>query len=366
MKFSVNKGIFQRAIAQAGRIAGKHLSLPALHCVLVLAEGKEIILRATNLELGLEVRIPAQIESEGVALVPAAILDSFLSATPHTDTITVSGDGKNITITTPKTNIKIPVYNHEDFPVLPAMPKDSLFAVKASELAQALRSVSWAASASSIKPELTSVYLYPNGKEIVCVATDSFRLAEKRFQGNFDASFEGVLIPLKNIAEIIRHIENEESLLTVYGDGHQIGIMVDGAYLSSRIIDGTFPDYQQIIPKEYVTTATLLKQDMLDALKQTRIFSDQFNKVTVAVAPESNTLTLTTVNQTTGESVVTLEGDVQGEALELNFNYSYWADPLQSIKTDRVVIECAGAGKPARIHSVGDQSFIYIVMPMNR
>lgn len=366
MKFSVNKSTFQKAIAQAGRIAGKHLSLPALHCVLIVAEGREVILRATNLELGLETRIPAQIEEGGTALVPATILDSFLSATPHTDTLVVSGDGKNVTITTPKTNIKIPVYNHEDFPALPATPKVSLFAVKASEFAQALRSVSWAASPSSIKPELTSVFVYPNGKEIVCVATDSFRLAEKRFQGNFDTSFDGVLIPLKNIAEIVRHIENEEGMLTVQGDSHQIGITVDGSYLSSRVIDGTFPDYQQIIPKEYVTTATLLKQDMLDALKQTRIFSDQFNKVTVGLAPDANHVSLATINQTTGESVVTLEGDVSGEALELNFNYTYWADPLQSIKTDRVVIECAGAGKPCRIHSVGDQSFIYIVMPMNR
>lgn len=366
MRFSVNKDAFQKGVAQAERIAGKHLSLPVLHCVLILAQGKEVVLRATNLDLGLEVRIPAQVEEDGMAAVPAATLGSFLGATPNADMLTMKSEDKHIVITTPKTEIKVPVNNHEDFPLLPPAPTNELFSVKASEFAAALRSVWWAASTTSIKPELSSVYIFANGSELTCVATDSFRLAEKRFTGKASESFEGVLIPLKNVAEVIRHIENADSAIVVRGDGHQIGIEVDGSYISSRIIDGVFPDYQQIIPKEFGSQATLLKQDMLDALKQSRIFSDQFNKVSAKFDADENTITLKTINPTTGESVVTLEGDVTGESLELNFNYAYWSDPLQSIKTDRIAIEFAGAGKPARIRSVGDQSFTYIVMPMNR
>lgn len=371
MKFSVNKEIFHKGIAQAERIAGKHLSLPVLHCVLILDQGKEVILRATNLDLGLEIRMAAQVEEDGIAAVPAATLGAFLGATPNANTLTLKSDtaapaGGHIVITTPKTEIRVPVYNHEDFPLLPTAPTEELFSVKASDFAAALRSVWWAASTTSIKPELSSVYIFANGSELTCVATDSFRLAEKRFSGKPTKSFEGVLIPLKNIAEIVRHIEGVESGIVVRGDGHQIGIDVDGAYISSRTIDGTFPDYQQIIPKEFGSQATLLKQDMLDALKQSRIFSDQFNKVSARFGVDEKSVTLKTTNPTTGESTITLEGDVTGESLELNFNYAYWSDPLQSIKTDRVAIEFAGAGKPARIRSVGDQSFTYIVMPMNR
>lgn len=366
MKFSVNKDAFQKGVAQAERIAGKHLSLPVLHCVLILAQGKEVVLRATNLDLGLEVRIPAQIEEDGVVAVPASTLGSFLGATPNADTLTLRNEDKHVVITTPKTEIKVPVYNHEDFPLLPPAPTEELFSVNAADFAGALRSVWWAASTTSIKPELSSVYIFANGSELTCVATDSFRLAEKRISGKAPQSFEGVLIPLKNVAEVIRHIENAERGIVVRGDGHQIGIDVDGAYLSSRIIDGNFPDYQQIVPKEFGSQATLLKQDMLDALKQSRIFSDQFNKVSAKFDSDEKSVTLKTINPTTGESVITLEGDVTGESLELNFNYAYWSDPLQSIKTDRIAIEFAGAGKPARIRSVGDQSFTYIVMPMNR
>lgn len=362
----MNKDAFQKGVAQAERIAGKHLSLPVLHCVLILAQGKEVVLRATNLDLGLEVRIPAQVEEDGVAAVPAATLGSFLGATPNADMLAMRSEDTHIVITTPKTEIKVPVNNHEDFPLLPPPPAKELFSVKASEFAAALRSVWWAASTTSIKPELSSVYIFANGSELTCVATDSFRLAEKRFAGKPSESFEGVLIPLKNVAEVIRHIEGADSAIVVRGDGHQIGIDVDGSYIASRVIDGVFPDYQQIIPKEFGSQATLLKQDMLDALKQSRIFSDQFNKVSARFDADENTITLKTTNPSTGESVVTLEGDVTGESLELNFNYAYWSDPLQSIKTDRIAIEFAGAGKPARIRSVGDQSFTYIVMPMNR
>ena len=366
MKFTINKNEFQNAVAKAERIAGKHLSLPVLKCVLVIAEGKEVVLRATNLDLALEVRVPASVEIEGVVALPADTLSGFLHTTPHADSLEVSTEDSHVVLATPKTTTKIRPLNHEDFPIIPAIPTKKVSSVKGSEFANGLKSVWFAASASSIKAELSSVYVYADGNELVCVGTDSFRLAEKKVQAKFEGEFEGVLIPLKNIGEVVRHIENTGNSIDVMSDGHQIGITIDGAYLSSRIIEGVFPDYRQILPKEYETQAIILKQDMIDALKQSRIFSDSFNKVSARFDVADKTITLTTNNNDTGESTITLEGALTGNSLELNFNYAYWADSLQSIKTDSIAIELAGPGKPARIRSVGDQSFTYIVMPMNR
>ncbi len=366
MKFSVAKSDLDKVVARAERIAGKHLSLPVLKCLLFIAQGKELVVRATNLDLAFEARIPADVSKEGVIALPADTLGSFLTTTQSGESITFSLEESSVLITTAKSRIKMRTMNHEDFPILPARPDDGVITVKASEFALGLRSVSFAASPSSIKPELGSVYVYADGSELVFVATDSFRLAEKKIQGKIKDGFEGVLIPLKNVPELTKHIEASNGTVTIVSDGHQIGIDNDGIYLSSRILDGVFPDYRQILPKEYETEVIVLKQDMVDALKQSRIFSDTFNKVSARFDEKDKTITLATVNPDTGESVITLDAAITGETLELNFNYAYWADSLQAIKTDSIAIELAGVGKPARIRSVGDQSFMYIVMPMNR
>ncbi len=367
MKFSINKTDFQNAVAQAERIAGKHLSLPILRCVLIIAEGKEVVLRATNLDLAFEARIAAQVGEDGIVALPADTLSAFLHTTPHTETIDVFQEESYVKLSTEKTNTKMRTFNHDDFPIIPAIPQKVIFSAKGGEFVQGLKSVWWSASSASIKPELSSVYVYGDGNDLVCVGTDSFRLAEKKLQAKIEQGFEGVLIPLKNVAEVMRHIESAgNNNIDIVSDGHQIGVTIGGNYLSSRIVEGVFPDYRQIIPKEYETQAVILKQDMIDALKQSRIFSDSFNKVTARFDVDDKTVTLTTNNPETGESTITLEAAVTGNSLELNFNYAYWADSLQAIKTDSIAVELAGAGKPARIRSVGDQSFTYIVMPMNR
>ncbi|MBP9771411.1 MAG: hypothetical protein KBD16_00585, partial [Candidatus Pacebacteria bacterium] len=151
MKFTINKTEFQNAVAKAERIAGKHLSLPVLKCVLVIAEGKEVVLRATNLDLALEVRIPASIDNEGVVALPADTLSGFLHTTPHTDSMEIETEDSHVIVRTPKTTIKIRPLNHEDFPIIPAIPTKKVFSVKGVDFANGLKSVWWAASASSIK-----------------------------------------------------------------------------------------------------------------------------------------------------------------------------------------------------------------------
>ncbi|MEK7579159.1 MAG: DNA polymerase III subunit beta [Patescibacteria group bacterium] len=366
MKATLPTRDFQIAVSNAGRVTGKHLSLPILRCLLVVTTKNEITIRATNLDLGIEIRIPARVEKEGVFAVPADVLDAFVSNISSGDVLTISHEGSTLHLSTPKTKAKIGTFSHEDFPSLPAVPDEEHFTVGAGEFAGALRSVSWAASASSIKPELGSVYLYPNGDELVFVATDSFRLAEKKIPAKPSKKFESLLIPLRNVTEIIRHLEESKRDVVIRGDGHQIALTLDGTYITSRVIEGVFPDYHQIIPKTHDTDAVLLKQDLADALKQLRVFSDQFNKLTASIDPKKKTFTLASANQTTGESIVTLDAALSGEPLELHFNLLFVSDCLQSVRTDSVKIEFGGGGKPARITPIGDASFVYIVMPMNR
>lgn len=366
MKFTVNKDQFQNAIAKAERITGKNLSLPVLRCVLLVVEKDAVIVRSTNLDLGIEVRVPATVVEQGTVAIPADILGSFLSSTSTGGTLSLEKIDNHVTVVSPHSTTNIALYPHDDFPLLPKVDETELFTVVADEFSKALRSVWWASSSSSIKPELSSVYVYGNGDEIVCVATDSFRLAEKKTRAKTGKGFESILIPLKNAGELIRHFDGSTSDVTIKGDSHQVSCTMDGVYITSRVIDGVFPDYKQIIPKEKQTEIVVLKQDLADALKQLRIFSDQFNKLTISVHPKEKECVLKTTNTDVGDSTVRLDAALTGDVLEMHFNHAYVIDSLQSIFTDSVSLQFGGVGKPLAIHSVGDQSFLYIVMPMNR
>ena len=365
MKFSVNKESFHTAVAKAERITGKNLSLPVLRCVLLVADKNSVLVRSTNLDLGIEVRVPATVSVSGTVAVPADILNSFLSSSGTGGTLSIEQDGTFITVIAPHSTTNITLFNNEEFPLLPKVAENELFTVVGKEFAQALRSVVWSASMTSIKPELSSVYVYGNGEELILVATDSFRLAEKKVRARTGKGFETLLIPLKNAVELIRYVEACDNT-TLFGDTHQLCIQTEDTYITSRVIDGSFPDYKQILPKEFHTEVVVLKQDLADALKQLRVFSDKFNKLTLNIKPSAKECILKTTNSDIGDTTVVLDAALTGEDLEMHFNHAYVVDALQAIPTDSVALQFAGAGKPLNIKAVGDNSFTYIVMPMNR
>ena len=139
----------------------------------------------------------------------------------------------------------------------------------------------------------------------------------------------------------------------------------NGIYLTSRIIDGTFPEYQQIIPKEHSSKAVLLKQDAISAFKVSNIFSDKFNQATIEINKKEKYFQIATKNPDIGENVYKIDSATSGEGLEINFNYKYIVDCFQSIVTDSISFEIS-KNKPMIIKGVGDASFLYLVMPMNR
>jgi DNA polymerase-3 subunit beta len=147
---------------------------------------------------------------------------------------------------------------------------------------------------------------------------------------------------------------------------NQISFSSDNIYLTSRIIDGIFPDYRQIIPKDSTTDVVVLKQDLLNALKLTNIFSDKFNQVSLRISPKEKVFELSSSSNDIGENKTNLDAVLNGETVELGFNYKYFLDCFQSITTDSVSIKLSGASKPIVISPISDLSFTYLIMPMNR
>lgn len=365
MKFETTLQELQTAVGTAARFSEKRANLPVLGCVLITAEGGRLTLRATNLECGVEIVLPAKIQAEGTVAVPASVLSGFLS-NARSKSVFASLVGEVLKVETERANASIKTLPHEDFPVLPRVSAERSFTVKAQDLVRAIRSVAYCASLSAIKPELQSVLLYGEGGKLTAVATDSFRLAEKTVPLRAGGSVPELLLPARNAAELMRVLEPIKDDVEMYYNENQLSTQTDGIYYTSRLLDGAFPKYRQILPKSFSTEAVILREDMASALKSLSVFADKFAQVSLQLEPSKKAMLLTSRNPDVGEQISTVKAAVQGDGVAVSFNGRYLADSLQAIGGDSVRLHSNGPGKAMLIKDAADDSFLYLAMPMNR
>jgi len=365
MKIQTTKEKLEPAVFAAEQAISKNPSLPVLKCILLEVKKEVLIIRSTNLDLAVHVELPVKVLEEGVLAVPGTILKSFLSNIPSTN-ISLESAAGNLLISTKHSATTIKCFSPEDFPKIPDVPKEDGFVVDPQVFARGFRSVWYSAAVSSAKPELSSIYLYEHSGEIIFAATDSFRLAEKKIKVKKNTNFVGALIPLKNVPEIIKILEGMSEEAEIWSSKNQLLITSGTTRLLSRVIEGVFPDYKQIIPREAKTEVVLLKQDLLNAMKATTVFSGKLNQMHLEISPTDKKLELSAQSADLGENANTLPASLTGEDLSINFNHKYFNDCFQSIESDSVSMQFSGIGHPAILKGVSDRSFMYIVMPMNK
>ena len=365
MKLECKIEDIKNKIAQVEKITGKNLTLPILNSILLIASGKTLKLRSTNLSLGIEVEIPAKVEKEGIVAISGSVLNGVFSNIFQNESVFLESTDGNLLIKTKKSKIKLKGQPSDDFPTIPRVAGLD-FEIDSKKIIDGIKSVYYSSSVSDIKPEISSVFMYTNEDNLVFVSTDSFRLAEKKVKIKGLPEIGGILIPFKNIGEILRVFGESASTVKVCFNKNQISFSLNGVYLTSRVIDGVFPDYRQIIPKASTSTAVVLKQDLLNALKISNIFSDKFNQVNLKISSKEKVFELSSANHDVGENKTYLDAALTGEDIELGFNYKYFLDCFQSITTDSLSIKFAGAASPLVISPVSDQTFLYLIMPMNR
>jgi DNA polymerase-3 subunit beta len=356
------------AVSLTERIANKHLTLPVLSCILLDIQKNEVTLKATNLDVGIEVNIPAKSSSEGVVAIPAHTLSAFFSQIPESENvIKLEIIDQNVHIQTSRSKGVLKTMPAEDFPSIPRPTGGDTISLARNSLIRGFKSVWYSSSLSNVKPELSSVYVYSDTQNITFVATDSFRLAEKKIPTSKKVLNNDILIPFKNVSELIRVMDFMPEDVEVEMGKNLISLKGNGIYVISRIIDGVFPDYKQIIPKSYVTEVVVLKQDLINALKISNVFSDKFNQIKFTIDPAHKVFEISTKNIDIGENKTKIDASITGEKLELNFNSKYIIDSFQSIDSDSISLQLSGMNRPMVIRPVsGEQTFMYLVMPMNR
>lgn len=366
MKATCSIEKLKQAVVYSERLTGKNLTLPLLGSVLITTTEKSLVFRSTNLSLGIEITIPADIEIEGHVCVPGTVMQSTVSNLFDAKSkVILESQNGNLTLSTSNGSITLKSVADEDFPTIPVVSGES-FNLPSKSLVEGIKSVSYAASLSEIRPEISSVFIYTEEDFITFVSTDSFRLAEKKIKVKNVPQFGGVILPLKNAQEILRILSDHDTDVSIILSKNQLSLTFGNIYITSRLIDGTFPDYKQILPKEVKTEAVLLKQDVIQALKMSTIFTDKFNQVIVTISPESKKMEFHSKNADVGESYTRVDAALKGEDFDASFNQKFLLDTLQNIHQDSVVIETLAFNKPMIIKGVGDRTFMYLIMPTNR
>jgi DNA polymerase-3 subunit beta len=367
MRVELSKEKLLPVVSIAEKISGRDVAHPILHNLFLSAEGNTLTVRATNLDIGAEFTIPAKVEREGEVVVSGKTLLATLVAMHRGVAVILQLEGENLLLSDEGSKSLLKVHPPDDFPTIPNIRGGKGILFESKTLLNGFASVWYCASSSTIKPELSSVYIYQDGNQLFFVATDSFRLAEKKVLMREAISLGRVLVPFRNIPEITRVLEyTPDASVTVYLSENQLSFEFDGVYLTSRLIDGTFPDYRQIIPKEAATEVVLLKQDLVQALKKTAVFLDKFGQVTMRIQPKKKTFSLHSLNADVGETAELLQAAITGDGLDISFNQRYISDSLQSIHSDSISLSFTGLSKPMVMRGVSDNSFLYLVMPMNK
>ncbi len=365
MRFETPTEQFHNAVSIAARFAERRANLSALAGILIAAENGRILLRATNLECGVEISLPAKVTEGGVVAIPAHTLQGFISNV-RGKSVSVAHVGEVVRVETDRAVASIKTLPADDFPILPRVSASTVFTIKSNDLTRVIRSVAFCAATSTIKPELQSILLFADAGKLSAVATDSFRLAEKTASLRSGGSVPHLLLPARNAVEFMRILETYQGDIDVYYNENQISAHINTIYFTSRLVDGSFPNYRQIIPASFSTEAVVLREDFSQALKSLSIFSDKFFHMSFAIEPSKKALILSSHNPDVGEQTSTIHAAISGEAVTMSFNSRYLADSLQAISGESIRILSNGMGKAILIKDAADESFLYLAMPMNR
>jgi len=367
MKITILKNNLKNSLDAVSRTIGENTNLPILKNVLVKSENGKINLVSTDLETAVVKTIAGKIIDEGQITVPFNVFNSVINNI-QSERIDIESKEANILIKTDSYEAKIQGMNYDEFPIIPKIGlKDEFIEIKGDILKDSFNSVISAAQVSELRPEISGVMLDIDGETIKFVATDSFRLAEKTiyssdFTNNFERGFK-LIIPLKPVQEIVRII-NDKDTYKIYSDESQIMVKSDEITIITRLIDGKFPEYTPIIPKNTTTNLEISRGELTGALRLVSSFSPKNNEVIFRIVPDQKLLEVYSADSLLGENKYLIPAKITGEPLNISFNWRFILDGMKNMDTETINIGFQGDVKPSVIKCPKDNSYIYIAMPI--
>lgn len=361
MKLQVTQENLSKALNTVARVANTRGTLPILANVLVKTENNRLSLAATNLDIAITQYCGAKISEEGSITIPARLMQDFISGLPS-GVIDLKLDDNKLHIKTDQYQSVINGVSAEDFPVMPAIEGGVELTVGGQVLKRALQQVVFAASNDESRPVLTGVYVHTMDGSLRLAATDSYRLAAKKLTKT-DADIE-VLIPVTAMQDVLRILgDHSEDVHITYND-QQVLFRVGDVELVARLIEGKYPPYQNLIPKEFANVAKVKRADLVNITKVSSLFArESAGSVKVVLDDNSKNLSIRSVASQIGENTASANGEITGDG-DITINSRYLLDALQAFTGDEVEFCFNGKLEPVVIKSSAESDYIHLVMPL--
>ncbi len=371
MKFKINRDHFANGLAQVLNVVGSKATMPILSNVLIEAEKDQISLTTTNLDLGIRCKIKAEVKETGSVTLPVKRLATIVRELPNVDVTVDASPNHQVKLASGGSNFRIMGIGKEEFPPLPEFGDEKAYTLEQAELTTMLKSVAYAQSSDETRYILNGVYFNFKDGKLSLVATDGRRLALVSKELDVPASSAGaIILPAKTVGELLRLLDKGEKLKINFNDrraAFQIATdkdssgLVDSVYLYSKVVEGNYPNYQQVIPKETHQRIKLERELFLQCVHRAALVcSEKSNSVKIKLT--SNLLEITAQSPDFGEAHESMAIGYSGPDLQVAFNPTFVMDPLRALTKDEVFFEVKDEVSPGVFKTL--ESFICVIMPV--
>lgn len=362
MKLVCTKDNLKKGLYVVSRVVGVGNPLQVLNNILVKTDQGRIKLSSTNLEIGVNTWVGGKIEEEGSLTVPARLINEYINNLP-TDKVVLTTKETTLNVESENYHTNIKGLSSEDFPLIPQVADEPFAKIEAGELKDVLSETIWAAASNETQPEISGIFMAFEGSKLRVAATDRYRLAERTapllesISGSKD-----VIVPARTINELYKILSSGKGEVGVYFSESQVLFKFDETEIISRLIDGAYPDYRAIIPKEFKTQGLVSRDELMHAIKATALFAPDTNNIQLDVAADG--IKISASSAAAGENQVVVKAKVTGPENGAVFNFRYLLDCLNNLSEPNVTLKMISDASPAMIVPEKRDNYLYIVMPI--
>ena len=362
MKVIVLAENLQKNLSFANKAISSRNQLPILSHVLLEAKGEKLILSSTDLEIGIETAIPAEIEEEGAITVPARLFLELINSLPQ-DKISLETSGGSLQVVSKKTKTLLSSSPKDEFPLLYEEKGEKVAIFTKGNMKKTFGKILFAASIDSSRPALSGILFQKKEKGVVIVATDGYRLSLDELEESGEKSFDKLLIPARLLKEAMSIFEDEETTLYLSAKSNQIIFEQENTLLIGRTIDAPFPNYEKHIPTDSATVVQFDREELLKAVKLSAIFARESANI-ITMTLQSSGTTIAAKSASVGENTVVVESKLTGEENQIAFNARYLVEALANISENDLSFSMTGPLNPGVFRIVGNETFLHLIMPI--
>lgn len=368
VKLSVMQENLARGLQVVSRAVSSRSTLPVLANVLLRTEDAGLKLTATNLEIGITSWVAGKIDTEGSLTVPARLFNDLVGGLPAGERIELESDGANtLRIKAGRYQTQLRGIEAEEFPVIPSPGERPTTRVSQRELRRALSEVVFAAATDEARPILTGVLTRLSGDRLTLAAADNYRIAVRGLPILDPVEDTSLVVPARSYAELMRVLTDSDDPVDIMlaSSKSQVLFHVGDVDIVSRLIDGQFPNYQQVLPTSHTTRAVVERDDLLKAVRlSAMIASSAANVVRMRLGDEGVDSINIAAAADVGEAQGDVEAAVEGESVQIAFNARYLQEALQNLDYDQLALEFSGALSPGVIKPTTDDDYVHVIMPV--